>query len=122
MATAQTNGPDGQPLKAQKIALNLIKADDALQPRMGPRPRAPAEDGEGLRGGRGDPAAVHLYYDGKFYWLVDGFHRFHAMWSLRKKAEKFNHIKAFVHHGTKGRGDCICGGRESGQSVEADDG
>jgi hypothetical protein len=98
---ASADGPDDQPLKPQWIALNIVKADDKLQPRVGRDPEHQQRMARSYEEGEEVPPAVHLYYDGKFYWLADGFHRFHAMWSLRHLGAKFQRIKAFVHRGTK---------------------
>jgi hypothetical protein len=100
MATSTKND-----MKAIRVALNLIKADPALQPRVTMDDQDSIDhwnrmaraylDGEDV------PPPVHVFFDGKFYWLADGFHRFKAVWSLRHMGAKFTHIRAVVHEGTK---------------------
>jgi hypothetical protein len=99
MASAKNPGDNSKPVK---LALSIIKAD-----KKNLQPRADMDDDHMQRmarsyiEGEDIPPPVHVFYDGKFYWLVDGFHRYFAMWSIRHMGAKFQHIKAIVHEGTK---------------------
>jgi hypothetical protein len=98
MATANAATETAKPVK---IALNLIKADHALQPRVAMDDEHWSRMARSYVEGDDVPPPIHLFFDGKSYWLVDGFHRYKAAWSLRHMGAKFTHIKAFVHQGTK---------------------
>lgn len=79
----------------QNLKLEQIRIDGGTQPRTELNETAVAEYAEALIDGAKLPA-VTVFYDGGFYWLADGFHRFFA----HKKISALD-IQAEVHQGTK---------------------
>lgn len=79
----------------EKILLESIRLDGGTQPRQELDESLVQLYKEQLLDGAEFPG-VELYFDGKFYWLADGFHRFHA----HKKAG-YKDILSSVSKGTK---------------------
>ena len=61
----------------QNIKLGYIVADPDLQPRAGMYPDAIEDYASDMRRGDQFPPLT-VFYDGKTYWLADGFHRYRA--------------------------------------------
>jgi hypothetical protein len=61
----------------QLFPADLIRADGGTQPREALDMHVVAEYAEAMRGGAVFPA-VDVFFDGKDYWLADGFHRLQA--------------------------------------------
>jgi hypothetical protein len=80
---------------AEKILLTKIRLDGGTQPREELDEALVQHYTEELLEGQEFPP-VDLYFDGKHYWLSDGFHRFHAH---ERAAHK--DISAIVNKGTK---------------------
>ena len=59
------------------IPISNIRLDGDTQPRVAIDQDVVQEYAEAMKSGQEFPP-VELYYDGANYWLVDGFHRFHA--------------------------------------------
>ena len=59
------------------IPIGSIRLDGDTQPRVAIDQDVVQEYSEAMKAGQEFPP-IELYYDGANYWLVDGFHRFHA--------------------------------------------
>jgi hypothetical protein len=79
----------------EKIALTKIRLDGGTQPRKELDETLVQHYTEELLEGQEFPP-VDLYFDGKHYWLSDGFHRWHA-----HKRAAHKDISAIVNKGTK---------------------
>ena len=79
----------------EKILLERIRLDGGTQPREELDDSLVQLYKEQILEGAEFPG-VDLYFDGKFYWLSDGFHRFHA-----HKQAGHKEILASVNKGTK---------------------
>lgn len=77
------------------LALNLIQIDGGTQSRATLNQHVVDEYAEALKGGAAFPPIV-VFYDGKKYWLADGFHRFHAYRQIGRAG-----IDADVRQGTR---------------------
>ena len=80
---------------AEKILLTKIRLDGGTQPRKELDETLVQHYTEELLEGQEFPP-VDLYFDGKHYWLSDGFHRWHA-----HKRAAHKDISAIVNKGTK---------------------
>lgn len=60
-----------------KLGLKQIKADGGTQPRAMISEAVVIDYAEAMRGG-GEFPPITVFYDGKHYWLADGFHRHSA--------------------------------------------
>jgi hypothetical protein len=89
-AVAMAMGP-----QAQRIATVHIRLDGGTQPRAGIDQAVVDDYHNDMQAGAQFPP-IELVYDGKDYWLWDGFHRFHA-W--RKDGDRL--ILANVRQGTR---------------------
>jgi hypothetical protein len=79
----------------EKISIQKIRLDGGTQPRKELDDALVQHYTEQLLEGKEFPE-VDLYFDGKHYWLADGFHRLHA----HSKAG-FKEIASIVNKGTK---------------------
>jgi len=79
----------------EKIALTKIRLDGGTQPRKELDENLVQHYTEELLEGKEFPP-VDLYFDGKHYWLSDGFHRWHA-----HKRAGHKDIGSVVNKGTK---------------------
>lgn len=79
----------------EKISLERIRLDGGTQPRKELDTDLVQHYTERLLEGRQFPD-IDLYFDGKFYWLADGFHRYHS-----HKQAGYKEIYANVIKGTK---------------------
>ena len=79
----------------EKIALTKIRLDGGTQPRKELDEHLVQHYTEELLEGKEFPP-VDLYFDGKHYWLSDGFHRWHA-----HKRAGHKDIVSVVNKGTK---------------------
>jgi len=79
----------------EKISLTKIRLDGGTQPRKELDETLVQHYTEEILEGQEFPA-VDLYFDGKHYWLSDGFHRWHA-----HKRAGHKDISANVKQGTK---------------------
>lgn len=68
----------------QKIKLANIAADPDLQPRSGMNRETIEDYAADMQRGDQFPAVV-VFYDGKKYWLADGFHRYQATLAANAK-------------------------------------
>lgn len=80
---------------AQRIATMLIRLDGGTQPRAGIDQAMVDDYANDMANGSVFPP-IELVYDGKDYWLWDGFHRFHA---YRRDGDRA--IPANVRQGTR---------------------
>jgi len=80
-------------MRPRQIKLEEIRIDGGTQPRVRIDQNAVTDYAEAMSGGEAFPA-VDLVHDGATYWLVDGFHRYHAA----RRAGKVS-ISAFVKAG-----------------------
>jgi hypothetical protein len=60
-----------------QLALSQLKIDGGTQPRVAISETVVGEYAEALRDGAIFPPVV-VFHDGTFWWLADGFHRYHA--------------------------------------------
>ena len=90
-------------VQAQQIALNVLRVDMRLQPRVDmdedhiavlSRVYANPEPPE-------VPAAIWVFLVAGIYYVVDGFHRFQAKWRIRQQGTgvRFTHIRCRVVEG-----------------------
>jgi len=79
----------------EKILLEKIRLDGGTQPRKELDDNLVQHYKEQLLEGKQFPE-VDLYFDGKFYWLSDGFHRYHA-----HRAAGYKDILSSINKGTK---------------------
>lgn len=79
----------------QSIAIADIRMDGGTQPRSQLYGEVVAEYAEDMKDGADFPP-VTVYYDGKKYWLADGFHRVRAKEALGNKK-----VAAEVYFGTQ---------------------
>jgi transposase-like protein len=77
-----------------KLKLKQIRADGGTQPRTTIHDPVVAEYAEAMREGAKFPP-VTVFFDGKAYWLADGFHRWGAAMSM-----KLESIECEVRQGT----------------------
>ena len=78
-----------------QIELDKIRIDGGTQPRQRVYDETVTEYAEALLDGAKFPA-IEVFFDGKHYWLADGFHRYHA-----HRRTKHKTIESNVHNGTK---------------------
>ena len=71
--------PATAPLRGSvtNLALKKIRIDGGTQPRLAVSDEVVAQYRDDMAAGAVFPPVV-VFYDGKDYWLADGFHRFHA--------------------------------------------
>lgn len=71
--------PDGKPLHeiTERLPLAAIRTDGGTQPRAAINAETVSEYAEAMQDGATFPALV-VYFDGREYWLADGYHRYHA--------------------------------------------
>jgi hypothetical protein len=82
------------------LELSRIAVDHALQSRVSTSVEYQREFSEAmLRGDEFPPITV--FFDGKKYWLADGFHRYGARKILARSDRKFEGIRAEVRNGTR---------------------
>lgn len=81
--------------KTRRLALKDIRVDGGTQSRAAIHPETVEEYAEAMQAGDAFPPLV-VYYDGKVYWLADGFHRYEAA----QKA-KFRTFECEVKQGTQ---------------------
>jgi ParB-like chromosome segregation protein Spo0J len=79
----------------EKILLTKIRLDGGTQPRKELDDSLVQHYTEAMLEGKEFPP-VDLHFDGKHYWLSDGFHRWHA-----HKRAGYKEINAIVRQGTK---------------------
>src|SRR5579862_7793192 len=77
-----------------RLRLDVIRRDGATQPRACMDFETAYEYGDDMRAGAKFPPVI-VFYDGKDYWLADGFHRYEAAFSIEQED-----IQAEVHQGT----------------------
>lgn len=80
--------------KVESIPVEAIRLDGNTQSREKVDPEVVSEYSESIKSGAKMPPA-DVYFDGKSYWLADGFHRTLAAINAGKKT-----VKVTVHHGT----------------------
>ena len=78
-----------------QLKLQDIRLDGNTQPRSRVYDETVTAYTEALLDGAKFPP-VDVFFDGKHYWLADGFHRYHA-----HRRNKHNTIDATIHKGTK---------------------
>ena len=78
-----------------QLSIDSIRIDGGTQPRAELRSDVIKEYAECMRAGVNFPP-VTVFYDGRDYWLADGFHRYYAWQSARPGLA----IKTDVHQGT----------------------
>lgn len=74
--------------------IEKIRIDGGTQSRVEINNEAVSEYAEALKGGVQFPP-VDVFFDGADYWLVDGFHRYHA-----HRSAGLSEIDAAIHNGT----------------------
>lgn len=77
------------------MKLSQIRTDGGTQPRAELSQDMVQEYAEAMAGGALFPP-VDVFYDGRTYWLADGFHRYHAAQKLG-----LSDLPATVHQGTQ---------------------
>lgn len=77
-----------------QVKLSTIRIDGNTQSRVEINNEAVSEYAEALKGGVQFPP-VDVFFDGADYWLVDGFHRYHA-----HRTAGVADIEANIHNGT----------------------
>jgi len=82
-------------MKTKKIKLEVLRLDGDTQPRVAIDQSVVSEYAEAMEAGKVFPP-VAVYHDGAAYWLVDGFHRYHAARKL-----DLTEIEAVVKTGVK---------------------
>ena len=80
----------------ERIALNKIRLDGGTQPRKEIDEPLVQHYTEVLLEGKSKFPPVDVWFDGKSYWLSDGFHRFHS-----HKRAGYTDMEANVMQGTK---------------------
>ena len=70
-------------MTTRTIKLDLLRLDGDTQPRVAIDQDTVAEYAEAMDAGKEFPP-VEVYHDGAEYWLVDGFHRYHAALKLSR--------------------------------------
>jgi len=81
-------------MTTEQLQLKDLKIDGGTQPRQAISEQTVAEYAEAIRAGDTFPPVV-VFHDGATYWLVDGFHRYHAHRLVGRDT-----IEATVHQGT----------------------
>jgi ParB-like chromosome segregation protein Spo0J len=76
-------GNDGG-LIMEKLALGRIKTNGGTQPRKELDQQTVQEYAEAMERGDTFPELL-IYFDGSVYWLVDGFHRYHAYKQIKQR-------------------------------------
>jgi hypothetical protein len=84
----------------QILSLAVIMVDQALQSRIRTDPAYVREYSDALLDGCVFPPVV-VYFDGKVYWLADGFHRHGAHKAAAKIDKQFLGIRAEVRQGSR---------------------
>lgn len=92
--------PEPDKPKLQWIGLDQIKADHSVQSREKMSVPDQKDFTEAMLAGDEFPA-ITLYFDGRYYWLADGFHRVAAAMKAREVDPKIASLKAVVHQGGK---------------------
>lgn len=77
-----------------KLVLSKMRIDGGTQSRIEINNEVVSEYAEALKGGVQFPP-VDVFFDGADYWLVDGFHRYHA-----HRSAGLSEIDAAIHNGT----------------------
>lgn len=85
----------GNFVKAKKLDLDLIRTDGGTQSRAAMDQDVINEYADKMRAGRQFPD-LEVYFDGEYYWLVDGFHRVFAA-----KRAGLKQYKALVRDGSQ---------------------
>lgn len=80
--------------QTENLSLASIRTDGGTQPRINQDWKIIGEYAQDMREGATFPPVI-VYFDGKDYWLADGFHRYHAA----KQAERET-IEAEIRQGT----------------------
>ena len=80
----------------ERVKLQKIRLDGGTQPRKEIDEPLVQHYTEILLEGKDKFPPIELWFDGKFYWPSDGFHRFHA-----HKRAGFLDIEAVINQGTK---------------------
>jgi hypothetical protein len=86
--------PRDREAKLKKIPLDKVQTDRRTQMRVRTDPNRVADYVEVLKAKKDFDAAVEVYFDGKVYWIGDGFHRVEAY--IRAGHDK---ISALVREG-----------------------
>ena len=81
-------------MSVESLKLKRLKINGGTQPRDAISNQTVDEYAEAMRAGEVFPPVV-VYHDGASYWLVDGFHRYHAHRRTNKDA-----IQADIREGT----------------------
>ena len=81
-------------MSVESLKLKNLKINGGTQPRDAISNQTVDEYAEAMRNGEAFPPVV-VYHDGASYWLVDGFHRYHAHRRTNKDA-----IQADIREGT----------------------
>lgn len=82
------------------LGIHTIIADLAMQPRVAMnKEHQKMLETSFLEGEK--PHPLDVYFDGKTYWLVDGFHRLAALIALDKTMRGFGSVRCRVFEGTK---------------------
>ena len=79
----------------KKLKLTEIRLDGNTQPRSRVYDETVSKYHEDLTEGAQFPA-VEVFFDGKHYWLADGFHRYHA-----HRRAGYKEIDSQIHSGTR---------------------
>ena len=79
----------------KKLKLTEIRLDGNTQPRSRVYDETVSKYHEDLTEGAQFPA-VEVFFDGKHYWLADGFHRYHA-----HRRAGYKEIEGQIHSGTR---------------------
>src|SRR5690349_6432322 len=71
----------GRSEPSERLRLDRIRLDGGTQPRAGVYPNWVRDYAEQMAAGAAFPPLV-VFFDGTFYWLADGFHRYWAAETL----------------------------------------
>lgn len=86
----------GERFQVQEMAISQIRVDKSLQSRVAMHVEHQREFSQAMLRGDVFPPVI-LFFDGKVYWLADGFHRLAAA----KAARCFQSIRAEIRYGAK---------------------
>lgn len=82
------------------LSLNQIKVDHSIQSRVETSKEFERDFAEAMLRGDQFPA-ITVFFDGKYYWLADGFHRYGATKQASRVNPKLNGARAEVRNGTR---------------------
>lgn len=82
------------------LSLTQIKVDHSIQSRVETSKEYEREFAEAMLRGDQFPA-ITVFFDGRYYWLADGFHRFGATKQASRVNPKLSGIRAEVRNGTR---------------------